>query len=137
MYSIQFSDWGLVLDFFGKIQYEVVADWRADMQQLTGGFSEPFSVVVDLQKSRPASREVEEHLLGGLRLLAQAGMERVAVVLDETGNALWPRLSAAEEPPGIRQIVARPNTEWLTRVHAWTQRGLEPQSSEASEWNGS
>lgn len=133
MYSIQFSDWGLVLEFIGTIQPEVMHDWLTDVRQLTDGFIEPFSVIVDIQQARPAVRTVEEPLLQGLFALEQAGMKRVAVVVDEGGNIRWRCLNAAQGPRGLRRFVTRPDADWLVQVHAWVQHGTDPQSDETTK----
>lgn len=134
MYSIQFSDWGLVLEFMGTVQLEEMEAWLADVQQLTGGLSEPFSVIVDVRQARPATRAVEKQLFQGLMALEQAGMERVAVVVREDGDVHWSRLGATRMPPGMRRVEAQVGSGWLVEVHAWVQRGIDPESDATTKW---
>jgi hypothetical protein len=125
MYSIQFSDWGLVFEFTGPVSQSMVQDWLGDVRQLMGGFSESFSVVVDLKEARPAEGGIQEALWEGLKSLHEAGMERVAVVLGGRHDA-WKNLPGEAEMMGLRYIVAREGSEWAARTHGWVQRGDEP-----------
>ena len=133
MYSVQFSDWGLVLDFMGKIQQDVASDWLADVRQLQEGLSEPFGVILDLRGARPAAPNVEARLRQGLLVLQQAGVERVAVIVDEITGVRWARVVAADELKGVRRISAQSADEGRVEARAWVQNGIEPWSTAASK----
>lgn len=130
MYSIQFSDWGLVLEFMGEIQPAEIRDWLGDVRQLTGGFVEPFSVIVDVQRAAPAGEDVETLLLEGLAALEPAGMERVALIVRAPDGVRWPRLRAVEGREVLRRFVAEEGSDWLVAAHAWVQRGIDPETNE-------
>lgn len=126
MYSIQFSDWGLVFEFTGPVTESMVQDWLRDVQQLIGGFSEPFSVVIDLKEATPKAPHVQEPLREGLKALQDAGMDRTAVVVDENYRDVWRRLPSGADWGGVRYVVARQGSKWASRAHGWVQRGDEP-----------
>lgn len=126
MYSIRFSDWGLVLEFTGPITPSIVQDWLGDVEHLMDGFSEPFHVILDLQGAHPAQPAVQDVLQAGLSALHAAGMERAAIITGSTPETRWTRLPAADDVPGLRQVRATTSEDGLARAHAWVQRGMDP-----------
>jgi len=126
MYSIQFSDWGLVFEFTGPVTQGIIQDWLGDVQQLTGGFSEPFSVVIDLKEATPAEAKVQGPLREGLRVLQEAGLERTAIVVDPDYREVWNRLPSTSDEHGVRYVVAHRGSAWASKAHGWVQRGDEP-----------
>ena len=126
MYSIQFSDWGLVFEFTGPVTPSMVQDWLGDVRQLVGGFSESFSVVVDLKKAVPEEKGIQGILREGLTALHDAGMVRAAVVIDSSRPDAWNDLPGKSDMPGLRYVVAQEDSGWAARAHGWAQRGDEP-----------
>ena len=126
MYSIQFSDWGLVLEFVGLISEDLIQDWLSDLQQLTGGLREDFGVVVDLREAQPGSPRVSAGILSGLRTLERAGLVRAVVIVNEEYDTPWgvpPDLPAL---PQMRRVEARSGARWLACAHGWVQRDTPP-----------
>jgi hypothetical protein len=121
MYSIQFSDWGLVLQFEGRITDGIIRDWLGDVSQLAGGFEGEFGAVVDLRRAQPESPVVSASILRGLVMLQRAGMVRAAAVVDDKMGNPWAIPDAPPSVPGLRAIQADPEDRWLHRAHRWVQ----------------
>ncbi len=129
MYSIQFSDWGLVFEFTGPVTEAMVQDWLRDVEHLIGGFSEPFNAVIDLKEATPVAPDVQAPLREGLKVLQDAGMERTAMVVDENYRSVWRRLPSGSDWGGVRYVVAQQGSAWASKAHGWVQRGDEPDGS--------
>jgi hypothetical protein len=123
MYSIRFSDWGLVLEFDGPVSQKMVQDWLNDVQHLTDGFTEPFQIMLDLRNAEPAESGVEPTLHSGLRALKRAGMDRAAIIISEARRGAWSELLAEAEISGQRHIVARNGSGWEEQARRWVHRG--------------
>lgn len=124
MYSIQFSDWGLVLEFIGPISEEIIQDWLYDLEHLTGGLRDGFGVVIDVRDAQPDTPLVSAGILRGLRDLERAGMARAAVIIDEELGAPWAIPQATADPSSLRRVKAESGPKWLTHAHGWVQRGI-------------
>ena len=129
MYSIQFSDWGLVLEFVGPISDALIQDWLSDLQQLTGGLREDFGVVLDVRNAQPDSPLVSEQLLQGLYELEHAGMVRTAVIVDSDLGGVWAIPESLPNLSGLRRVEAHADAKWLVHAHGWVQRGINPASA--------
>lgn len=123
MYSIQFSDWGLVLEFDGPVSQNIVQDWLNDVQHLTDGFTEPFQIMLDLRNAEPVEAGITSTLRQGLRVLESAGMNRAAIIVSEVRCNAWSELLSEPGMPGLRRIVARDGSGWEEQARRWVRRG--------------
>jgi len=128
MYSIQFSDWGLILEFRGRIADDIIHDWLGDVQQLSGGLPEGFGVIIDLRRAQPGSPLVSARILQGLVTLKQAGMVRSATVTDDELGDSWALPEAPPSVPGLRSLQVGSQDRWLKQAHGWVQDGTVPSS---------
>jgi hypothetical protein len=125
MYSIQFSDWGLVLQFQGRITDEIIHDWLGDIRQLAGGFEGAFGAVVDLRKAEPDSPVVSASVLRGLVTLKRAGMVRAVAVVSQVDSS-WAISDAPSSLPGLRFVQADPDDRWQRQAYRWVQSADAP-----------
>lgn len=132
MYSIQFSDWGLVLEFTGRIPDEMIRDWLGDVQQLTDGFQAGFGVILDLRGAQPESPIVSASILRGLVTLKRAGMVRAAAVVNDELGDPWAIPDAPSSVPELRSLRADLDDQWRKQAHDWVQHGVVPQSKRGS-----
>lgn len=123
MYSIRFSDWGLVLEFDGPVSPNIAQDWLNDVQHLTGGFTEPFHVMLDLRNAEPVEPDASTSLRHGLRVLKHAGMERAAIIVSEAHCNAWSGPLSEFKVSGLRCIVARDASAWKEQARRWLQHG--------------
>jgi len=133
MYSIQFSDWGLVLEFRGPIADDIIYDWLDDVQQLAGGFPGAFGVIIDLRRAQPESPVVSASILRGLVTLKQAGMVRAAAVTDDELGDPWAIPDAPSSVPGLRSFQMRAQDRWPKQAHSWVQHGTAPPSRRSTD----
>lgn len=131
MYSIQFSDWGLVLEFDGPVSQNVAQDWLNDVQHLTGGFTEPFHVMLDLRNAEPVEPGISTTLRHGLRILKSAGMKRAAIIVSEARCEAWLGLLSESKVSGLRCIVARDGSTWREQARGWLQQGTTYDADDA------
>lgn len=134
MYSIRFSDWGLVLEFEGQVGPDMMHDWLMDLRQLTGGLSQPFGVVIDVRTAVPGEAAVAQAMVRGLHELQNAGMVRAMVISSMSAENPWGTLQPAiDEIPGVQYVLARPDADAHARVQAWVQSGQAPDRNEGTE----
>lgn len=126
MYSIQLSDWGLLLKFAGPLSEGDMKEWLDDVHKLVGGFTESFGIIVDVQDAEPQTPTVAEVVANGLETLEAAGMDRAAIIGASTGGSDWQEVAHNMPDRGLRFVAARTSGDAMMEAAAWVKQGVEP-----------
>ena len=128
MYKIEKKTSGFLLTFGGIIDKAEMEKWVAESETALAGAQPPFGVIVDMRTLKPLAPEVQETMVKGQGLYKQKGMERSAVVLNDTVTTL--QFKRLAQQSGIyafeRYIDASKTQDWTKVAVAWVKDGVDP-----------
>jgi len=128
MYKIEKRPSGYLLTFQGFISEAEMLAWSKEAKSHLASQVGPFGVVVDMRKLSPLPPESQKIMVDTQGLFKQKGMQRSAVVLDNSLVAAQFRRLAKDS--GIdaweRYIDASSNPNWSELAVSWVKDGREP-----------
>jgi hypothetical protein len=130
MYKIEKTEYGFKLTFSGNLQKEEMERWVSESKEVLEGNNEEFGVFVDLTLARPIDKETTLVMKEGQKLYKSRGMQRSAVVLNNTIATLQFREIAKSS--GIykceRYIDASRVKNWEKVGLMWVVEAVEPEA---------
>lgn len=85
MYTIDRKKSGYVLTFSGNINADEMQKWFNESQKkLSTEFSKSFGVIIDMKDLEPLLSEAKTIMVNGQKLYKDKGMDRSAVILNDT-----------------------------------------------------
>jgi hypothetical protein len=128
MYSIEKRSSGFVLTFGGFIALPEMQQWLHESEHHLADAKPPFGVIVDMRKLAPLMPDAQATMIAGQKLYKQSGMQRSAVVLDNTVVTAQFRRLAKES--GIdafeRYLDASSEPDWRQAAVNWVKLGIDP-----------
>jgi len=129
MYKIDRKSSGYLLTFAGVIGREEMARWVEESKRaLQNEKSLKFGVIVDMRTLAPLAQDTQELMVKGQQLYKEKGMERSAVVLNNSVTTMQFKRLAKES--GIyafeRYIDASEVADWKKPAVDWVRDGKDP-----------
>jgi hypothetical protein len=128
MYKIEKKSSGFLLTFGGNIDAAEMQRWADESKKVLATAQAPFGVIVDMRTLKPLSPEVQGIMVGGQGLYKQTGMQRSAVVLNDTITTI--QFKRLAQQSGIysfeRYIDASATPDWTKVAVAWVKDGADP-----------
>lgn len=129
MYKIERKSSGYLLTFGGIVDNNEMARWVEDSKSaLQKENSLQFGVIVDMRTLAPLPPEAQELMVKGQQLYKEKGMQRSAVVLNNSVTTMQFKRLAKES--GIyafeRYIDASQKANWTDTAVAWVREGKDP-----------
>jgi hypothetical protein len=129
MYKIERKTSGYLLTFKGLIEKDEMQRWCSESRRALSTESAPqFGVIVDMRDLKPLPEDAQHEMVVGQQLYKEKGMNRSAVVLNNTVTTLQFKRLAKES--GIyqweRYIDASKSPNWVDTAVAWVRDGRDP-----------
>lgn len=129
MYKIERKNSGYLLVFSGFISKEEMAQWNEESKKILDKETSPhFGVIVDMRELKPLPPETQALMVKGQQLYKDKGMQRSAVVLNNTVTTMQFKRLAKES--GIeayeRYIDASATVNWTEVAIAWVRDSKDP-----------
>ena len=129
MYKIEKKDFGFKLTFAGFIQLAEMQQWAnefgAEVQKLGGA---KYGVLVDMTELKPLPKDAQEFMTQGQLAARKGGMERSAVILNDTIVMMQFKRLAQES--GIynweRYFNAKDDPNYEAKAIDWIKNGVDP-----------
>ena len=129
MFKIDKKDYGFHLIFSGFIQLSEMKQWAnefgGEVQKLGGA---KYGVLVDMRELKPLPKDAQEFMTQGQLAARKGGMERSAIILNDTIVMMQFKRLAYES--GIydweRYFNAKDDPSYETKAINWIKNGVDP-----------
>ena len=129
MYKIERKTSGYLLTFSGFVAKDEMIRWSEESKSVLNREKEPhFGVIVDMRELKPLPPDAQEVMVRGQQQYKVKGMERSAVILNNSVTTMQFKRLAKES--GIdafeRYIDASATANWTDAAVEWVKNAKEP-----------
>lgn len=135
MFNVEKTDYGMKFTFSGFISEQEMREWARKVGEIARNLPKNYRLLVDMRGMQPLPREAWHVMEKAQQKGMQAGMSRVAVVVDDPITSMqFKRFARQTGMAEIeREIDATVVIDWERVAMDWLIKGIEPRAVDPGE----